>query len=153
MLFRLAYYSKNRLRRSHNPKVSPLRDIIQKARLNNRRLGITGGLMFSRNFFGQVLEGEREAVSSLFVRIAQDARHDSVVIMEACETVSRRFEHWSMGQAHSTSTAERLNAEYGFDDGFNPSNLTAERFTAYVFEMVSAEEKLIKVAIPTFDNR
>ncbi len=72
MLFRLAYYSTNLIKKSTSPRQSELRKIILSAGTRNRERGITGGLMFNRDFFGQVLEGDRASVSDLFCRIAND---------------------------------------------------------------------------------
>jgi hypothetical protein len=79
MLFRLAYYSTNLIKKSINPRHSELRKIVVSAATNNRSRGITGGLMFNRDYFGQVLEGERDSVSDLFCLIARDPRHRSIV--------------------------------------------------------------------------
>ena len=97
MLFRLAYYSTNLIRRSIDPRRSELRKLVLSAGANNRKRGITGGLMFNRGYFGQVLEGDRSAVSALFCEIAKDPRHRSIVIVEASTIDKRLFEHWSMG--------------------------------------------------------
>ena len=153
MLFRLVYYSTNLVRKSVNPRDSELRKIVASAGSKNRATGITGGLMFNRNYFGQVLEGERGAVSELFTRIAGDARHRSVVIIEALEVGERLFERWSMGFAERTETSEALNARYGLAHGFDPTALSAKDFLSYVLEMVTQDESLISVSVPTFDNR
>ena len=58
--------------------------------------------MFNRDYFGQLLEGDRSAVSELFCRIARDPRHRSIVIMEATVVQQRVFERWSMGLAEKT---------------------------------------------------
>lgn len=149
MLFRLAYYSTNLIKKSKTPNRSELRNIVLSAGTNNRKLGVTGGLMFNRDYFGQVLEGDRSAVSELFCRIARDPRHRSIVIMEATVVQQRVFERWSMGLAEKTETAEALNAKYGLTEGFNPSAISAPEFLNYLFEMVSLENELISVSIPT----
>ena len=149
MLFRLSYFSTNLIKKSTNPRHSELRKIILAAGTKNRALGITGGLMFNRDYFGQVLEGDRSSVSELFCQIAKDRRHRSIEIVEASVVDKRVFEHWSMGLAEKTETAELLNSKYGFAEGFNPSAMTADYFLNYVFEMVSLENKLISVFIPT----
>ena len=48
MLFRLAYYSTNLIKKTTNPRQSELRKIILSAGTRNRERGITGGLMFNR---------------------------------------------------------------------------------------------------------
>jgi hypothetical protein len=149
MLFRLAYYSTNLVKKSADPNRSELRKIVLAAGINNRKQGITGGLMFNRDYFGQVLEGERSAVSALFCQIAQDPRHRSVVIVEASGADKRLFQHWSMGLAEQTRTAELLNRKFGFARGFDPTAMNANSFVKYVFEMVQLEDRLISVSVPT----
>jgi hypothetical protein len=149
MLFRLSYYSTNLIKKSTDPRHSELRKIILTAGANNRKLRITGGLMFNRGYFGQVLEGDRSSVSDLFCQIAKDHRHRSIVIVEASVVDQRMFDRWSMGLAEKTETAERLNSKFGHADGFNPSTMSASNFLDYVFEMVSLEDQLISASIPT----
>jgi hypothetical protein len=135
-----------------NPRDSELRKIVASSSSKNRTAGITGGLMFNRSYFGQVLEGERNAVSELFTLIAGDVRHKTVVIVEAVEVRERLFERWSMGFAERTETSDALNAKYGLNHGFDPSGMSAKSFLAYVLEMVTEDERLITVSVPTFDN-
>ena len=149
MLFRLSYYSRNLIKKSTDPRHSELRKIILAAGANNRNLRITGGLMFNRGYFGQVLEGDRSSVSDLFCQIAKDHRHCSIVIVEASVVDQRMFDRWSMGLAEKTETAELLNSKFGLAEGFNPSTMSASNFLNYVFEMVSLEDQLISASIPT----
>ncbi|MGJ5222410.1 BLUF domain-containing protein [Bradyrhizobium oligotrophicum] len=148
MLFRLAYYSTNLIKRSTNPVQSELRKIVLSAGANNRKRGITGGLMFNRDYFGQVLEGDRTSVSDVFCRIAKDTRHRSIVIVDASAVDSRMFEYWSMGLAEKSETAEKLNSSFGLEQGFDPTKMTASDFTSYVFQMVRLEDRLVSVTIP-----
>jgi hypothetical protein len=152
MLFRLVYYSTNLIRKSSNPRRSELRKIVLSAGANNRAMGITGGLMFNRDYFGQVREGDRAAVSDIFCRIAKDPRHRAIVIVEAGLADRRMFEHWSMGLAEKNETAEQLNSKYRLTEGFDPSKLSAGDFLNYVFEMVSRENQLISVSVPTWNT-
>ena len=108
--------------------------------------------MFNREYFGQVLEGDRASVSDLFCRIAKDPRHRSVVIVEASAVETRRFDRWAMGLAEKSETAERLNSKFGLEHGFDPTQITASNFSNYIYEMVSLEDQLISVSIPTWDT-
>jgi len=149
MLFRLTYYSTNLIRRSADHRQSELRKLVLSAAANNRKRGITGGLMFNREYFGQVLEGERSAVSALFCEIAKDPRHRSIVIVEASAVEKRLFEHWSMGLAERTETAEKINLSFKLNHGFDPTQMNAEMLLKYVFQMVTLEEQLISVKVQT----
>jgi len=103
---------------------------------------------FVARVFGQVLEGERARVSELFCRIASDPRHRSVVLVEAVEVASRQFDRWAMGLAEKNDTAEKLNAKFGFERGFDPTRLSADVFLKYILEMVTLEDQLISVSVP-----
>lgn len=150
MLFRLAYYSRNLIRRSPDPRRSELRKLVISAGENNRKQAITGGLMFNRDYFGQVIEGDRGTVSALFCKIANDPRHCSVVIVEASAVDRRLFEQWSMGLAEKTETADKINSSFKLERGFDPSEMDAKTFMRYVFEMVNLEDQLISVQVPTW---
>lgn len=150
MLFRLAYYSTNNLKKTTHPQKSELKKIITAARTTNRVAGITGGLMFNRSYFAQVLEGDRTAVSDLFCRIAKDPRHSSIVIIEAGPVGHRLFDRWAMGLAEKTGIADMLNAKFGHSDGFDPTKMKAADFVSYILQMVTLEQKLISVTVPTW---
>lgn len=55
-----------------------LTEILQQARENNRRLGISGMLLYHNREIMQLLEGEEAVVKDLFQSIAQDDRHTRV---------------------------------------------------------------------------
>ena len=107
--------------------------------------------MFNRNYFGQVLEGNRTSVSDLFCKIARDPRHSSIVIMEATAVDSRLFDRWAMGLAEQSAVAEKLNEKYGHEQGYDPTRMNAADFLSYILEMVCFEQNLISVTIPTWD--
>ena len=74
--------------------------ILKKSKANNPKAGITGVLCLSEGIFMQVLEGGRNAVSALYNRIANDARHSEVALLNYEEIAERRFAGWSMGQVN-----------------------------------------------------
>jgi hypothetical protein len=94
MLFRLIYQSRNLLRRPTGS--SHLLDIVRSAERNNLALTLTGALLFDKDHFFQVLEGERGKVTNLFIRIAQDSRHDDLSLIDARSVSGRQFPNWSM---------------------------------------------------------
>lgn len=91
-LVRLIYFS----------KVAPditekhVLEIIEKAKINNTSLGITGALVMSSKYFVQVLEGPRSQVSRLIFSICNDKRHSDLTIISVDEIEIRFFEAWSM---------------------------------------------------------
>ncbi len=96
MLVRLLYASRAVPAVDHEELLA----ILKKSKSNNPKIGITGVLCFSEGTFMQVLEGGRSAVSTLYNRIANDARHADVELLSYEEIAERRFAGWSMGQVN-----------------------------------------------------
>ncbi|WP_303311918.1 BLUF domain-containing protein [Hymenobacter sp. BT730] len=83
--------------------------LLQQARANNLRLGITGLLLYGNGSFVQVLEGEEEAVREVYAKIQADYRHTRVHTLADGPIQARMFKDWSMGfQPLSGENFERL---------------------------------------------
>jgi hypothetical protein len=80
-----------------------LRAILDRARIVNLGLEITGILLHSDGSYFQVLEGDAEAIESLYAKIARDKRHKNVVLIVREPIARRSFADWSMGFASVTS--------------------------------------------------
>jgi hypothetical protein len=80
-----------------------LRAILYRARTVNSQLDITGILLHTEGSYFQVLEGDAEAIDSLYAKIAHDKRHTNVVLIVREPIASRSFADWSMGFASVTS--------------------------------------------------
>jgi hypothetical protein len=80
-----------------------LRVILDRARTVNSELDITGILLHTEGSYFQVLEGDAEAIDSLYAKIAHDKRHTNVVLIVREPIASRSFADWSMGFASVTS--------------------------------------------------
>jgi hypothetical protein len=76
---------------------SELLNILNKARENNTKLGITGMLLYHENNFLQVLEGEAEEVENLYQKILLDPRHTQISAIIKRPIVKREFGDWKMG--------------------------------------------------------
>ncbi len=74
-----------------------LKELLDVARRNNARLGVSGILLYDAGSFIQVLEGEQAVVAPLFRSIAADDRHDRVRVVREREIAARSFSEWSMG--------------------------------------------------------
>ena len=74
-----------------------LETLLISSRQNNSKLGITGMLLFSGDNFIQVLEGELQAINSLYSKISSDPRHTGLLILLKGEVETRNFPQWSMG--------------------------------------------------------
>ena len=71
--------------------------LLEQARSNNARLGITGILLYENRSFLQVLEGPRTVVEVLFDKIAVDKRHGRATRIIAEPIQERAFGEWTMG--------------------------------------------------------
>lgn len=75
-----------------------LGDVFTTARRNNKRLGVTGALMVSGDSFVQTLEGDEAVVRDLYARIAEDARHEQVMLLKEAIVGERTFGRWAMAK-------------------------------------------------------
>lgn len=62
----------------------------------NARLGLTGALIFTGEYFAQIIEGCRPNIDELMVKIGQDPRHTDLKIVDRNDEFQRRFSDWSM---------------------------------------------------------
>lgn len=85
-------------------------DIIATARQHNGANNITGFLIVGSDWFAQVLEGEAQAVTSLFRRILADHRHIHVKLVETRFVRERLFADWAMGHSHGPMLGTPLSA-------------------------------------------
>jgi len=68
-----------------------INDIIEVAKSNNTKHGITGCLLYHNKQFIQLLEGERTELEVLFEKIARDRRHSNVQQIHLEEIPNRTF--------------------------------------------------------------
>ena len=81
-------------------------DIVNRARLHNEQIGITGALACTENHFAQLLEGPKVILDDLMHRIECDARHTDFTILRLEAIPCRRLPSWSMaysGVSHYVS--------------------------------------------------
>lgn len=97
-----------------------LEAILEQSRSKNAWADITGILLYESGTFFQVLEGERDAIERVFVKIAKDSRHQNVkkLILEPIE--ERQFGEWSMG--YPKVTKKELAEIDGLNDFFTQGN-------------------------------
>jgi hypothetical protein len=74
-----------------------LRELLDGARANNRRRGVTGILLHADGSFLQVLEGPGDEVDKLYALISRDPRHERMVRIFRGELAAPTFIDWSMG--------------------------------------------------------
>lgn len=74
-----------------------LRPLLQQARENNIRLGITGALLFDGERFVQLLEGPSEDIAGLVARLRVDDRHHGFELLGQGPVPARRYRRWVSG--------------------------------------------------------
>ena len=133
MLVRLTYASRA------NDGITPeaMNALCKQARTKNMDLGVTGVLVFSDGIFLQVLEGGRDAVSSLYNRIAQDRRHRDVVLLGYEDIDERRFAGWAMGQANLSRLNPGVLLKYSPRAELDPFAMKGKAAVALFEELVA----------------
>jgi Sensors of blue-light using FAD len=71
--------------------------LLEKSRVNNSSLGVTGMLLYKDGDFMQALEGPEDVVRQLSAKIAKDPRHHGFVTLVNGASPAREFPDWSMG--------------------------------------------------------
>ena len=93
-----------------------LEELLQVARVNNKRLHLTGMLLYSDGNFFQVLEGEADGVDAMYKKLHLDKRHRQLTLIVREPIARRYFADWSMG--FSSVTLEELRQVEGMNDFF-----------------------------------
>jgi hypothetical protein len=82
--------------------------ILMTSRKNNAKSQIVGGLYYGDGFFFQYLEGEEDAVTELYDRIANDDRHRNVKTLIQEPLTARTFKNWSMKYVPLSSDVQKF---------------------------------------------
>jgi Sensors of blue-light using FAD len=85
---------------------SALDELLETSRENNKRLDITGMLLYKDGNFMQALEGPDENVLALYARIERDARHTGSIKMLQRQIEEREFGKWAMAFCDFNRSAE-----------------------------------------------
>ncbi len=133
MLVRLLYAS----RAAAQVDQDELLAILRQSKGNNPVAGITGLLCYSDGIFMQALEGGRDAVNRLYLRIASDARHTDVVLLSYEEINERRFAGWAMGQVNMARLNPALLLKYSATAELDPYRMSGRTAMALLDELVA----------------
>ena len=74
-----------------------LRELLERSRANNERLGVTGMLVYADGNFLQVLEGQDDVLSGLLEKIEADPRHRDILTIWRGNVDEPSFGDWRMG--------------------------------------------------------
>lgn len=91
-MIRLTYISTTR----GNLDAAATAALLAASQRNNRRVGLTGLLLFDGVRFLQALEGDEAPLLATFARIKADPRHRACVELGRAEVETRGFGDWDM---------------------------------------------------------
>jgi hypothetical protein len=74
-----------------------LEALLNNARVANKKVNVTGLLVYHDGNFIQLLEGEEADVKAIFAKIKQDLRHRGIIELIDKDADARIFPEWSMG--------------------------------------------------------
>ena len=101
--------------------VADLKHLLAIARANNESLGVSGMLVFQEGSFLQIIEGEDDAVLSLFTKIEKDERHCNINMLLRSQIEERSFGEWQMGFYDVSRSVHKTDA--GFVDFFREGHV------------------------------
>jgi len=142
-LFRLIYYSVNTVQAQEGSLQQELKTILLASQRNNPPLGVSGALVFNYNYFAQILEGDRKAVTQTFCKIAEDKRHSDIVILEAHPITERLFESWNMAFVGGVSAETHLR-RYATSTQFHPEKMSASSLQNFMRVVIDANQNSLR---------
>ena len=95
-LYQIIYHS---LATGEGMSPEALAELLRQARAYNQDHRLTGLLLYAADTqeFVQVLEGPRDELTTLYLRIARDARHKHAFVLHEGPAAGRMFPDWRMG--------------------------------------------------------
>lgn len=142
-LFRLVYYSRNHVTKLQQSVAKEIRSILDACMRNNPPANITGALVFNDQYFAQILEGDRSAVTSMFCKIIKDPRHSEIVMLKAEPTNQRMFLDWSMAYAGHSESIDKIYMKHAVTIGLSPARMTAESLTSFIADLVTSDARVV----------
>jgi blue light- and temperature-responsive anti-repressor len=121
MWCRLIYCSE----RSPSCSDADISGLVAKSALSNRSADISGLLLVDDTIFAQMLEGERRAVTSLFLRLAADRRHSGITLIECVDIDERLCPDWGMIEVSKARTPDAWRS-IGLFNGEDPRTWSAD---------------------------
>ena len=120
---------------SRTLREADLLDILITSRINNKKAGITGMLVYLRERFIQVLEGDYEAVNRIYKDIKEDIRHHKVTTVLEGNSEQRIFKDWTMGfkKIDDQQHFEELSGFKDPEDFLNNQQVTDESPAVMIF--------------------
>jgi hypothetical protein len=136
MLVRLLYAS-----RAAAPVTQEIiESILQQSRTHNPAHGITGILCHGGDVYMQALEGGREAVNALYMKIVRDTRHREVILLHYAEVPERHFAGWTMGQVNLSKVNPSMLLKYSDKPVLDPFTVSGRASMALLEELIASAQ-------------
>ncbi len=136
MLVRLLYAS-----RAAAPVTQEIiESILQQSRTHNPAHGITGILCHGGDVYMQALEGGREAVNSLYIKIVRDTRHREIILLHYAEVPERHFAGWTMGQVNLSKVNPSMLLKYSDKPVLDPFTVSGRASMALLEELIASAQ-------------
>ncbi len=103
-----------------------IKKIHEVAEEQNRKLRVTGMLIFGNENFLQAIEGDRDVINSLYDKIFHDPRHHQLIIRSYQEINDRKFNRFAMKLILLTQANAQFVLQFSTSELFNPSEMTSE---------------------------
>lgn len=110
-------------------------EILKQAQDNNAANGITGMLLFNKDYFLQTIEGPRAQINRLLYVLMADKRHYDLQLLDTRELKHREWAKWSMNYASPTQENIAVYLKYSTTVNFNPYLLSAESANGLMREL------------------
>ena len=118
--------------------------ILAKSRINNRKNGLVGVLYFGDGAFFQCIEGEEDAINTLFAKIESDPRHKDVKLISKKYVTRVSFPDWAMKYAPLDEKMGKYLKEHGYQS-FDPYVFTPEMTQNILGLLVDAYDPTVEI--------
>jgi hypothetical protein len=118
--------------------------ILAKSRINNRKNGLVGVLYFGDGAFFQCLEGEEDAINTLFAKIESDPRHKDVKLISKKYITRVSFPDWAMKYAPLDEKMGKYLKEHGCQS-FDPYVFSPEMTQNILGLLVDAYDPTVEI--------
>ncbi|HVY34790.1 MAG TPA: BLUF domain-containing protein [Caulobacteraceae bacterium] len=121
--------------------------ILRASLRNNGACGVTGLLLVHRGHFMQVLEGQADAVKSIYERITQDRRHTDIRLITARRCEQRLFPDWSLCVRRVCAGDGTFIGDVNIAGAADPSLLDADAALSVLIEARQARNRVLLAAM------
>ena len=82
--------------------------MLMKAKRKNKRLKITGCIVYADNKFIQLIQGPKDAITDLYKEIKADKRHFKIITLLEQSTEQKIWSDWSMAMLDFSGNVKQV---------------------------------------------